>query len=923
MFDKTRLASAIALIVATTQGVLSAAVHAQNTADQNLVIEEVYITGSRIKRSDVTSAAPITVLSSQNLMDAGTPTIENFLQDLPSISGGDYGSGVNNGNDGWATASLRGLGPVRTLVLINGRRPASAGPEGFVDLNTIPTSIVDRIEVLRDGASTIYGSDAIAGVINIITKKQFEGLDVDIQYDVAGEGDGESYLASLTFGTTFDRGSLLLNAQYTKRADIWQGDRKFSECPLIEDNGTTICSGSGTSYPARISAGTAKLIVDPSTGQLRAFTPSDAFNYAAVSYLVTPQEVYSLFGSADYDIVESGAFTTITAFTELSFANRVSDQLMAPVGTFWGAEVGADHPNNPLGNSRTDGGTPQSVVITRRLAETGGRSYNQDATSWGAVFGLKGEFENGWAWDTSFRYSRYVDTQVVYGQINKPRVETLLDPTDCAADNDCPGVWNPFSRDTLTKAMQDYALVTHSPVLKSRMLQTQVNVSGDFGSFELPSGKPAWAVGYERRAEEASETPDGAAALDQIYFVASAGLDGSYSVDEFYAELSVPVLSDVVMAKELTVDVSGRYSDYSFLDDTNDTYKFGINWAPTEDIRVRYTFAEGFRAPNIDERFSPASLTAAQYNEPCLNYGAGASAVVEANCVADGLPPDFKLTSNQATGTVIGNPELEPETSESQTIGLVITPAVLPNFTATLDYFNIEIEDAIGTIGTDGIITGCYNSPNFTSPMCSYLKGPASVGDSPHPVSPYRDVLGAISGQLLINENLATFETTGVDFDFTYIIDADFAQIELKWFGTWLDSYEYLPFKGGELIDLAGKFGTDPYQGDNAAAFPEWKSNLRVTLDRENWRASWTARYMSETQDSNADASNLENYADAIWYHDVQGSYILGNVTMTAGVRNLLDEEPPYVTNNTDMNTLNFSYDTAGRYFYTRVGFSF
>ncbi|MDA0978336.1 MAG: TonB-dependent receptor plug domain-containing protein [Proteobacteria bacterium] len=218
---------------------------------EDAAIEEVVVTGSRIKRSDADSISPISVLTEDDLLASGNLTLENFIQDMPAVNGGDYGAGVNNGNPGVASVSLRGLGPNRTLVLVNGKRFASQSVNGYVDLNMIPTSIVDRVEVLRDGASTVYGSDAIAGVVNIITKRDFEGVDIDFGYDVTDENDGDQYNMALTFGSTFDRGNFVMSAQVIKRDEIRQGDRDFSACPYFDDGTQKICGGSPTTTPAQ------------------------------------------------------------------------------------------------------------------------------------------------------------------------------------------------------------------------------------------------------------------------------------------------------------------------------------------------------------------------------------------------------------------------------------------------------------------------------------------------------------------------------------------------------------------------------------------------------------------------------------------------------------------------------------------------
>jgi len=912
-------------------------------------IEEIVVTGSRIPRSDLSSISPISVLSEEDLEAAGNPTLEDFLQDLPAVGGGDFGSSVNNGNPGLATASLRGLGPNRTLVLLNGHRPAPYGTGGLVDLNLIPTSMIERVEVLRDGASAIYGSDAIAGVINIITKRDFSGIDLDLGYDTTGEWDGDQQSLALTLGQASERGHWVLNGQWTKREEIWQRDRDFSACPYGESGmpRTRNCIGSGTAYPARITVGNDRFVVDSDTGQVRAFGDADTYNYAAVSYMVTPQEIFSLYGDARYNLTEGG-WSDASIFLRGNFANRSSDQLLAPVGTFWGPRISRLHPNNPFGDalcdSTTQCSTPQDVVITRRLAESGGRGFTQSATSWQLIAGLDGKFANGWRWDVSFDYAKFDDGQRDPGRAVRPRLELLLTPDDpgtmevegCAGDSDCSeaagsaGVWNPFARDTLTSAMQGYSLVAPNEIHRSILQVFQFNLQGDLGGLELPGGPVQWAFGYEKRREQSQVLPDAGALLDQIYFVTGEETRGAYAVEELYGELRLPLLADAAWAKALTLELSARRSDYTTIG-TGTTFKLAFEYAPSEDLRFRVVSSDGFRAPSISELFAPQQLTAAQYNEPCLNWGMNDDPVIRDNCEAEGLPMDFSLSSTQATGIQGGNPDLKEETSDSLTVGIVFTPSFLPNLSVALDWYDIEIEDAIGSAGTDNIITGCWSSPGFSSSLCGLIdpRGAEAVGASRRMLPAgatapnYRDALNTVAGQLLTQANLASFETNGVDFSIRYGWDLSVGRLDLSLTGTYLLGYEFTAFEGADTLDLAGKFGTDPYQGDTPAAFPDIQANLRIGLLRDNWNIAWTARFMSEVDDINARAANLENSADAIWYHDLQANYEWRNIVLTLGMRNLLDEEPPYVTNYDDMNTINYSYDTAGRYLYSRLNFRY
>lgn len=921
MFTNNKLSKAVQLAIAfgaVSATAFTASVSAQEEAAAEAdKVERIEVTGSRIKRTDLESASPITVFTSADIEASGHVTLEKFVQSLPAVNGAAQGSNVNNGSNGSATVSLRGLGSGRTLILVNGRRTA------FGDLNSIPTSFVERVEVLRDGASTIYGSDAIAGVVNFITKTNFEGTEVSTQYDLTGKGDGETTKLAVTTGASSDKGNVVLSLEYTNRNPISQGDRDYSKCPLADDGaGGTTCIGSGTgiygTWQAPAAGYTGNHIVDPVTGRPRPLTNADTFNYAAVSYMVTPQEVFSINGAARYELSDS-----VSVFTEGGFTNRQSDQLMGAEGTFWGLRIPANHPDNPT--RFAPDGTPQTPIalnVNRRLAETGGRAFTQDFSDYRMVVGLEGSLENNWSWDVSYNYARFVDARIDFGRANPKRFATMTDPTLCAADANCPGLWNPFSPGTLTSEMIDYAFLPNSPVVRGTTKQFQANLSGDFGDFELPAGPMAWAAGVEKRWEDFLNQPDGAAMIGEIYSVVGEKTQGAYDLNEMYVELSAPLLADMPMVESLNLSAAVRRSDYNFLDATSNT-KIGLEWTPFDGLLVRATRADGFRAPSIGELYAPQAESNLSYNEPCTRYATGPqSANVKANCAAEGLPGNFALTSNQASSLTGGNPDLSPEESESLTMGFVYTP--FDNFSFALDYFDIEITNGIGTAGTNNIVNACYESANFSSPLCALIAGPSALPTpgAPHPTSPRRDSLGAISGVFVTNANLSTFATSGIDFDTSYGFDMASGRVKLRIDGTYLDSYEYTPFAGEESVEYAGKFAEDQWEVQ-LGAFAKWRTNFTASYATDAWQASYTARFMSSTEDLFADAANTSNTANSIVYHDIQGSYFLDNYTFSLGVRNAFDKTPPYTSNYQDMNTINSSYDTAGQYWYARINAKF
>jgi iron complex outermembrane receptor protein len=939
------LSSCAAMAFASTFGGATAFAQDESAADDRIIV-----TGSRIGRSELTSVSPITVVGQDDLNVQAVRTLEDFADQITFAPGGETNSRVNNGSGGQATISLRGLGPQRTLLLINGRRATPTTVSGFTDLNMIPVSLIGRVEVLRDGASTIYGSDAIAGVVNIITRDDVEGIELFAQYDVTSEGDGQIYRYGATFGRSFDGGRFTANVEYFDRGTIRQGDRPFSACPWAEVGGQLICGGSGASYPGQIfPAGPGAVfninngggvILDSGTNTLRPFTPADGFNFAERSYMVTPQEVYSGFFDAEYDVLSSDRFGDVTAFAEFMSAQRVSQQQLAPVATFWFPLVPAFHPDNPTG---------EDVFIARRLAELStGRYFTQDAWSWRGIFGFEGMLPAGIFWDASLAYGRYTDAQVVDGQVNPIRAAEVVcnDPASLAAgacQTDPSLIWDPFRVNTLTDTIANYMLVRHSPVAQSSRLSFQANMSGDLGGLQLPGGPIGWAAGYERRRDTGSFIPDGAAQIGQIYFVSGNTTAGETTSSEFYGEVRLPILSGVEFAEILAFELSARSSSFDVTGtgvsssfDAN-TYSIKGEWAPSDQVRVRATFSTGFRAPSIGELFGPQAQTAVQYTDPCVNYGtSGANSTVVANCQADGLPPNFTLTSTQASGVSGGNPNLDPEESEGLTVGIVFTPSgtpILEDFTFSADYFSFEVTDAVGSADVNTIVSSCYNSPNFSDPLCSLIAGPGYSGVGGRPLAaPFpgpggarRSAVGVVAGVLLTNANLSTYETSGVDFTVDYAgptfdIFNSTAQFVAGLDVTYLESFAYQVLPGGATFEYAGSFAQDPFT-TVPAAFPEISALLRLGVVSDTWQFNYVGRFIDEVDDFSSNPANISNTAERVFYHDVQAAYdfVDSGVGLTFGVRNLANETPPYVSNNDDMNTLNQTYDTAGRYFYGRI----
>jgi iron complex outermembrane receptor protein len=474
--------------------------------------------------------------------------------------------------------------------------------------------------------------------------------------------------------------------------------------------------------------------------------------------------------------------------------------------------------------------------------------------------------------------------------------------------------------------MRAYALANPAGSFDSKLKVWSAHMTGELDLLTLQGGVPEWVIGFERRDESGGgSTNDSRVLAGEVFGYSGEYTQGDYSVNEWFGEVRMPFVFGKRFAEVVTAEVSFRVSDYDILSDKEDVWKYALEWAPTSDVRFRYTYSQGFRAPKIAEYASGEGVGQPPYNDPCVDWGNNPDSVIRYNCAADGLPPDFLPGTIQAPSLIGGNPELEPEASETDTYGIVWTPSFFAGFSATLDYFVIEIDDAIGTLGVNELITSCYKSPNFSSPSCELILGPEAVGVTPSPNAPTRRSASQnVAGADLRLGNLASFEIKGWDLAVNYAVYGILGgSLDLTLVGTYLESYKYDAGPGYPALDLAGSFGTDPYLGRAPAAFPEWKANFTSTYSRNNWGVSYFLRWLDGVDDITGADCGLSCDVDAYFYHDINGYYDWGNTTFSFGVRNLFDKDPPYVTNYADMNTLSLNYDTSGRYFYTGISMRF
>ncbi|MGO2129999.1 MAG: TonB-dependent receptor domain-containing protein [Pseudoalteromonas prydzensis] len=856
-------------------------------------VERIQVTGSKIKRTDLETASPVSVISSADISASGITNVENLLQEM-SFSAGVAGNASNaywtNGGYGTAQVNLRGLGIKRTLVLLNGRRVVGGGTgaNSSVDLNMIPTSMIERIEVLKDGASAVYGADAVAGVVNIITKKEFVGAELSAKAGITGEGDGESQDVSLTLGTDFDKGNIIVNLSYANTSAVRQSDRVA--CPKFgTEEGTFECFGSSTTEGGRalLADGTqVQFNQDPDTATNGDnYGPYNSANhsFAYLPYLnaVSPMQRLNLSSFANYQINDS-----LQLFIESSYSNRQGEQIVTPRNGFAGIKVGADFRYNPTG---------QDLEFLRRSnTELGAPYFFQETNTIRIVTGLTGLLSNGWEWDVSYNYGRNTGVDGWTFDIAPDRAAQTLDDSICTYDNSngipC-GDW--FGKNELSKEVIDYVKYRREGTGGNEMRTWSVNMNGYL--LELPAGGLGFAVGAESRTEKGWRDPDSTVLRNGL----EDPISGSYSVNEIFGELSVPLLADKPFVKQLSVELAARYSDYNTAG-AETTYKMGLSWNVNDELMLRTVHSTAFRAPVITELFGGTNGENLRTIDPCEN----ATGTIAANCLAAGVPVNFVQDGNTILTSVGGNPKLEPETATTTTMGIVWQPAFLEEFSATVDYFNIEIDDSITSVNGSDMLRLCYEDPIGNAKFCDTFDR--------HPVTHQVSELNQRP------VNAAVEKVSGVDlntmYKFTLFGLSSRASLDV----TRLLTHESTPFRDQPTIDKVG------YITEDQGSYTEWRSNFSYSVMADVWSATYSLRYIGSADDVNgSDLDPLGKSVGSVTYSDVSASWYFNDLTFSAGVDNIFDKNAPYLTSWNDANTDVMTYDLLGRRGYVRATYKF
>lgn len=906
---------------------------------------DIIVTGSRIRRKDADSLGPLQTLTSEDIAKTGSASVGDLLQKLPSAGVSLNSNGTQGTSYGASSINLRYLGGAegsgnRVLVLVDGHRwvdgVGQRGFRDFVDLNTMPLGMVDGIEVLKDGASALYGADAIAGVVNIKTVQPFDGLKGNVKFGISDEGDGEEYSGALTVGRKWDTGSIILSGSYFQSKPILTTARSRTTLTMVpltapgtSPNGLYILPGlASNAYfgtAANYATATSPVAFNGGTGYGAAAAADNSYHVAALPgdfyntqaqgiYSTGPSKRWGFYARGDQEIAPG-----VKLKVEGLYNRRKSAQLFSPnlldiggrAGTVQGFAIPNNQAFNPFG---TANGVPVANAVAfpatgtwrirKVLTEVGNRTSLQDVTTWRFDAGLSGAFDmlgHDWNWSVYGAYSKNKMKSASLNFLNYDNMFLALgSPATCAASAGCVPL-NLFG--PMTAAQADYIRNDSYESNSTELYNATADLNGTL--LDLPAGPLQLAVGYEYRQNRGTDNPDPFVNSPSVYLSSAytrtsqqsrTATKGRYSLNEVYGELSVPIFKDQPFAQSLDVDLAARYSDYSTVGHKV-TMKAGAGYRPIEDILFRGTYSQGFRAPSILELYQGARQTNFQGIDPC-NGGANAA---RPGCA--GVPASYNQASFNASllpGVISGNNKLKPETADTYSAGIAITPRFLRGFSVTVDAYKIKVKNAIAAQSATQILGLCATQAGV---FCNLVTRDAASG--------------AIIAIQQTSQNLSSITTSGVDGAVRYEFDSGIGRWVATVDATYLRSFRTVspnPAGGAAILDERAGKGDQP-----RSTYPHWKgqASLGWTLDPVD--VTIRARYVGPTTDA------LNAVKDArtksIIYTDLQGGVAIadGKYRLTLGVDNLFDLQPPASYANAPINYDIYTYDARGRYLYVRA----
>ncbi|RJX68060.1 TonB-dependent receptor [Tsuneonella suprasediminis] len=1017
-------------------------------ADATETAGAIIVTGTRIKQPNLESASPVTVIGAAEVTQTGTTRVEDLVNALPQVFA-SQGSNISNGASGTATLDLRGLGDERTLVLLNGRRLVPGDPTtSAADINVIPAAMLKRVDVLTGGASSVYGADAVAGVVNFIIDTDFEGFKLDVQssiynhksrndpsitnaLDARGFGyptgmntDGASFDATAAFGTSFDdgRGHIMGYFGYRKINPVLQANRDYSACALSASTAAAVeggankytCGGSGTSPTGTLYAYSS---TDPRTSDFTSLTyqfganrtilpGATPYNYAPLNYFQRPDERYTAGVFADYEISEA-----LHPYMEFMFMDDRTVAQIAPSGNFGNtlslncdnpllspaqksvvcanenllvspypgdaffvvgnaavenqARIDRDIGEPPLGTTpfnfidQATGATYQRgfAQILRRNVEGGARRDDLQHTSYRAVLGTRGDLGSAWSYDIYYQYGRTNFAETYTNDFSVTRLNRALDvvlgpdgvtpvcrSTLDGTDPNCVP-WDIFNPGVTAPSAASIAYLS-TPGFQ-RGINTEQVASGYFsGALGEYGIKSPWAnegiglvIGAEYRKEKLEFYSDTAFQTGDLSGQGAATLpvEGSFDVKEVFTEVRIPLVQDSWIY-DLQITAGYRYSDYNTGNQT-DTYKIEGEFAPIRDIRFRGGYNRAVRAPTIQDLFAPQRVVLDGTTDPCAGFAITAA---DTGCLAQGLTVGQVVAANPAgqyNGLIGGNTSLEPEKADTYTVGVVLQPSFLPGFSASIDYFDISVKEAISGIGADTIVNVCTETadPFF----CGLINRDPSG-------SLWRTSQGYVSN---LSQNIGGISTSGIDVAANYTADVLGGRFSASFVGTYLNgSKGYVVDTGVDIPNADQTYSCVGLYGNVCGTpTPKWRHQARFGFDLPSgvgmsvrWR-----HFDGVTLDALSSNTNLSNTSSngpapggvarpgvaafpSVDYFDLALTWDVGDhYKFRFGANNVFDKAPPVTGSQAcpagtcNGNVYAQTYDAIGRYLYAGVTLDF
>ena len=975
MSNVTKLSDAIkfALFVGAASSAATVTAVAQESEAKTL--DRVEVTGSRIKRADAETTQPVAVVTRADIEKSGLTNVFDILNNITSSDGSGLSTTTTqtNGSDGSQNISLRGLGADRTLVLVDGKRWIT-DIDGTVDLSTIPVAIIERIDVLKDGASAIYGSDAVAGVVNIITRKNYEGAQVGVSYGQTEKGDGAQRSADVTIGAAGERASGVLSVSYSEQKEIMAGDRAISSEPYYGcfDYYGGVCpyGSSSGQYGRFVVSGSAvaangTYALDPSANlsngyqaaDFRLFTNADRYNFSPINYLQQPAQRLNLFGAGRFQITDN-----ISAYTRVNYTKRYSNQQLAEVPAT-ASVAGANGPQWKIGIDATMPFNPFGVAINTwnfRNVAVGPRNPSYDYDIVAIQLGLEGSFEIGdrfFSWDLSgarndgqydSRGTGYINLFNLKNAVGAGGYDAASNTLYCGASYATRILgcipYNVFGGPNLglgsqingaapgrvltaaeVQQMINYVGYTQVATAGNTTLNYTGNITGDL--FELPAGMMSFAVGFEYRQDKAFNQPDTLVSSGGSSDNFQEPTNGQTEVTEYFAELTVPLLKDVFLAKELELRAAVRKSDYSAIgkvglntveaDPGSPTNQmFGLKWKPIDELMFRVSWGENFRAPSAFDLYGGGGEGFPSVNDPCRSNVAGTNWQTPANaaaCTAAGLAGPGGVGVFQANSQLRtlsgGDPNLKPEFGTNLTYGFVYSPDWLEGFDITVDYWKVNLTDLQTSLSALTVMNRCLGTGG-------------QVQDTAFCASVERTASGEVATVRTARTNLNGFRASGIDLGAVYRWDAgDWGNFRFALDTSWTENLQSRGAEGSPW----GSNGVGSYGG--APSF-EYRTVATIDWSKGDWSARWTTRYMSDLYEYNCGFLNAKcggsapdgaggispfsSHTGAYAVHDLNVSWAAPwDARISVGARNLFGKEPP-ILYNSFAHSFDASYDLPG-----------